>query len=197
VKPSGPIARRENYRIERRPHAEAKKLIEMFHYAKGAANTSVACHGLVRISDAALVGAALWMPPTANAAKGLARAHLGSSDRHREVLVLSRLVVAPGEPKNAATLFLGGSERLVRTDDRWSLLATYADRAEGHTGTIYRATNWTYDGETRPEARWRDPRTGRLVAKKATRSRTIDEMKEAGFVRDSDSRKIRFVKVIR
>ena len=197
MKPDKPVARRADYVVERIEHGKAKQLVERHHYAKGASNTSVAAHGLVRRLDGECVGAALWMPPTANAAKGLAARLLESSDRHREVLVLSRLVIAPGEPANAAGMLLGASERMVRLDLRWALLITYADQAEGHTGTIYRATNWTCDGETAPEARWIDPSSGRIVSRKAGRSRTIAEMVSLGFVRTAPSRKIRFVKVIR
>ncbi len=196
VKPEGPVARRTDYVVEACPHAEAAALIESFHYAKGASNTSVHAHCLRRVADGETVGAALWMPPTANAAKGLAKRFLANAARHREVLVLSRLVVAPGEPKNAAGMLLGKSERLVRRDPRWSLFATYADPLQGHTGTIYRATNWQPAGETKPETVWVDP-TGRQRARLATRTKTVGEMIAAGFVRAGKSRKLRFVKVVR
>lgn len=194
MKPDCPIARREAYRVGPCPHAEARALIITNHYAKSAANTSVHAHGLYRVSDGALVGAALWMPPTANAAKALAKRHLGALERHREVLVLSRLVIVSGEPQNCAGLLLGASERFVRRDTRWKLLVTYADKSEGHSGTIYKATNWTFDGETRPEAKWRTP-GGRLVSKLATRSRTVADMEYAGYIR-SVAVKNRFVKVL-
>ena len=197
MKPDKPVARRGDYVIAKIEHAKARQLVERYHYAKGAANTSVAAHELIRRVDGECVGAALWMPPTAGAAKGLARMHLEDSLRHREVLVLSRLVVAPGEPQNAAGMLLGASERLIRTDSRWSLLVTYADTAEGHVGTIYRATNWNADGETKPTTRWVEPISGRMVARLSTKSRTAQQMIDAGFVRGADSRKIRFVKVIR
>lgn len=197
MKPEGPVARRADYFVETVELARARALVTEHHYARDAANTAVGRHGLFRRVDGALVGAALWMPPTAGAAKGLALTHLGSQDRAREVLVLSRLVVAPGEPKNAAGLLLGASTRLVLADERWSLLVTYADEAEGHTGTIYRATGWTPDGWTQLRARWIDPATGRRVATKAKANRTHAEMHALGYVRLEDSRKARFVKLRR
>ena len=196
MKPEGPVARREDYVVEACPHAEAVALVEQFHYSKGASNTAVASHCLRRVDTGEIVGAALWMPPTANAAKGLATRFLKNVARHREVLVLSRLVVKPGEPKNAAGMLLGKSERLVRRDPRWALYATYADPLQGHTGTIYRATNWLPAGETRPETVWTDP-SGRQRARLATRTKTVAEMIAAGFVRAGKSKKLRFVKVIR
>jgi hypothetical protein len=166
------------------------------HYAKGASNTSVHAHCLVRARDGHVVGAALWMPPTARAAKGLAERELGTRDRHREVLALSRLVVAPGEPQNAATLLLGASERLVRRDPRWALLVTYADTGRGHAGGIYKATNWREAGVTVPTTTWLDP-DGKQVALKAKRTRTVAEMKAKGLTRGPKTVKLRFVKVVR
>lgn len=195
MKPSCAVARRADYLVEPVAHGSARALIAAFHYSGGAANTSVHAHGLFRAADRVMVGAALWMPPTAAAAKALALRHLGTRDRHREVLVLSRCALIPGQPQNATGMLLARSERLVRADARWSLLVTYADGGEGHTGTIYRATGWTFDGMTKLEMRWRDA-AGRLVARKATRSRTVADMAAAGCVKDGATVKSRFVKVV-
>jgi hypothetical protein len=195
MKPTCEVARRSDYVVEALPHGQARALIAAFHYSGCAANTSVHSHGIFRRRDMTLVGAALWMPPTANAAKALALRHLGSKNRHREVLVLSRCALRPGEPQNTAGMLLARSERLVRSDARWALLVTYADTAEGHVGTIYKATGWTYDGLTKPETRWKDS-AGRLIAKHATKSRTVAQMLALGYVKAGQSRKHRFVKII-
>lgn len=207
MKPEGPVARRADYRIEPCAHAEAAALVREYHYAKSAANTSVHAHCLRRVSDGKLVEAALWMPPTAGAAKGLARKHLGSPDRHREVLALSRLVVAPGEPKNTAGMLLGGSERLVKQGPRWALQVTYADPLQGHVGTIYKATNWTHDDESEPKPIWMcegkqrsvvtSKGAGRSGRGRATTSASAAAMLAAGCTYVGTSRKARFVKKIR
>ena len=196
MKPDGPIARRSEYRVEPVAHASARALIAAFHYSGGASNTSVHAHGVFHVSDHVMVGAALWLPPTANAAKALAARHLGDAKRFREVLTLSRCALLPGAPKNLAGMMIAASERIVRGDERWSLLVSYADEAEGHVGTIYRATGWIDDGRTNPEARWRDA-SGRLVSRHSTRGRTVAQMLEAGCRKDGKSCKRRFVKVVR
>ncbi len=192
LRPDRPVALRADYGVVDVEHREAAALVALHHYAAGAANTSTARHGLRRRGE--LVGATLWMPPTARAARGLAAEHLGDHERHREVLVLSRLVVVPGEPQNAASILLAASTRAVWLDPRWTLLVTYADKAEGHEGTIYKATGWTPAGETVPTPRWL--LNGRLVAPKATKNRTVAEMKALGAVR-TWSVKLRFVQVRR
>lgn len=187
-KPEGSVARRTDYTFDAGTHSEALGLVRTHHYAGGAANTSTVRTVMRRASDGVAVGAALWMPPTARAAKGLALRLLGDADRHKQV------VVAPGEPQNAAGLLLGQSTREVIRAKRWALLATYADEAQGHEGTIYRATGWTFDGWTVPTKTWR--LDGRQVsAYVASTPRTIAQMHAmgAGFV---VSRKRRFVKLV-
>lgn len=193
MKPTGPIARRSEYAIERVPHGQARALIAAFHYSGGASNTSVHAHGMFRVRDRVLVGSVLWLPPTAKAAKGLARRLLGDEALHSRVLTLPRCAALPGAPKNLTGMMIAASERLVRLDDQWALLVTYADDGEHHAGTIYRATGWVDDGWTKPEARWRNA-SGRLVSRHSKRGRTIAQMHAAGCYRDGASKKRRFYK---
>lgn len=102
-------------------------------------------------------------------------------DNWRGVLSLHRLVVHPTVPTNGASFLISQSIRLVRQDKRWECLVTYADQGRGHTGAIYKATNWEYVGVTAKHAQWVDPTTGRYVAKLSTRTRTKKEMEELGY----------------
>lgn len=175
MKPEGPVARRSDYVVESCEHRVALSLVSRLHYTRGAANTSVAAHCLRRRSDGRIVGAALWMPPTQVAARSVA------GDAWRQVLSLSRLVVTDDEPANAESLFVSRSMRLVLRDSRWRVLLTYADSRQGHVGTIYRATGWEYLGMLPGRPAWRDPRTGRQVAARATRTRSKAEMLRLGY----------------
>lgn len=186
MRPDCPVARKADYRVEQVPHRVGAALVRAHHYARGCANTSVCCHGLVRVSDGAVVGAALWMPPTRVCAESVRGADW------RAVLSLSRLVVAPGEPQNAATLLIGGGIRLLRRDPRWRSLVTFADEGQGHDGAIYRATNWEYVGRTKPERAWFDAE-GKMVAKKASKSRTHAEMAALEYARGAPRAKHKFV----
>lgn len=57
--------------------------------------------------------------------------------------------------------------------------ATYADEMQGHTGAIYRATNWEYCGMTQKEACFF--KNGCMVARKAgPKTRTHQEMFDMG-----------------
>lgn len=171
MKPEGPRAHRRDYEIHPVPLAEGAAFIRAHHYARGCSNTAVYAFGLYRCG--ALVGVALWLPPT--------RACAETVDADwRRVLSLSRLALAPSEPRNAESLFIAACVRLIRRDRKWVALVTFADESQGHTGTIYRASGWSYVGLTKPEPRWEDV-DGRQVSRLATKSRTAAQMREQGF----------------
>ncbi len=69
------------------------------------------------------------------------------------VLCLSRLVLVPSAPKNAATFLMMRSIR--RLSSRWTHLVTYADTMMQHTGHICVAAGWEYRGLTPPEPAYR------------------------------------------
>jgi hypothetical protein len=166
---------------------EAINLVQEHHYAKGASKVAVYLHGLFRKEDEKLMGVAWWLPPTKPACVSV------NAKQGKKVLSLSRLVVLPEVPANGASFLIGRSVRLIKQDNRFVSLVSYADTSQGHTGAIYRATNWSYLGETRPTPRWVDPATGKQVACKSTKNRTNQEMSDLGYVREGKYKKHKFV----
>lgn len=169
-------------------HGEVLRLVRAWHYAGGAPNTSTYRHGLYQ-RDVLLHGDAygltLWLPPTRAAAEAIA------GDRWQGVLALSRLAVAPEVPTNGASFLLGRSMRLIDRD-RWPVLVTYADTNQGHTGAIYRATNWRCDGPVPAGDVWLKDGV-QMGRKRGARSLSVAEMRAAGFERAPAAPKIRFV----
>lgn len=176
-RPETPL-NKNDYIVEPITHKEATTLIEKYHYSKGVSNTSVARHGLFHVSDpTTLLGVALWLPPTKSAALAT------YPDDWQAVLSLSRLVVVPEVPTNGASFLMSKSIKLIKQDKRWKCLVTYADTWRGHTGAIYKATNWKYVGETQPHEVWIDPAADRLVARKAgPKTRTKQQMLDLGYI---------------
>ena len=173
-------------------HGEAHRLIRTWHYSKSAPNTSTYRHGLYRAGEILCgdaYGVALWIPPTRTAAENL------TGDGWRGVLSLSRLAIDPDVPTNGASFLLGRSMRLIDRD-RWPVLVTYADTALGHTGAIYRATNWRCDGPVPAGDVWIDPSGARCGRKRGPRTFTAGEMLAMGMVRAASLPKIRFVHVV-
>lgn len=187
MKPTGPVARRTDYQVRDVPLHEAAWFISAHHYARGCSNTAVYAHGLYRADR--LVGVALWLPPTKVCAMTV-------HQDWRRVLSLSRLAVAPTEPQNAESLLIGGSVRIIRKAGKWTALVTFADQSQGHIGTIYKATNWTHKGLTKPEPRWETP-DGRQVSRKcANKSRTRAQMEALGYRMTGKFQKHKFVMVL-
>ena len=150
----------------------AQELVRRYHYSGGGSNTATYRHGLFKKGESECLGVAWWIPPTKTAAQAT------FSENWQGVLALTRLAISPEVPKNGASFLLGKSMRLIDRQ-RWPALVTYADEMMGHTGSIYRATNWEYCGLTTKESTWF--KDGRMVARKAgPKTRTRDEMLELG-----------------
>jgi hypothetical protein len=148
-----------------------------YHYSMGGSNTAVYAHGLFKKGDGVCLGVAWWLPPT----RSCAEATFPDVD-FRSVLNLSRLVVLPEVPLNGASFLLAGSIGLIRDAGKYSCLITYADTWRGHTGQIYKATNWEYVGLTKPLDVWQDIK-GHLVCRKmGPKTRTVQQMKDAGCI---------------
>jgi hypothetical protein len=184
------VLRRSEWMVERiGRHSEAVQLIRLWHYSASAPNTSTYRFGLYERASwplAAPMGVALFIPPTRTAAEANAHGHPWTG-----VLSLSRLVVAPEMPKNAASFLLGAAMRLIDRQ-RWPVLLTYADTNQGHTGAIYKATNWQEDGPVPAGDVWE--LDGALCGRKRGGfTYTADEMRALGATRRESAPKIRFV----
>jgi hypothetical protein len=187
MKPDSPVLKKKDYEVRTVPLSICQEKVAKYHYAKGGSNTATFRHGLFLKSDPEnCIGIAWWLPPTKSSA-------LANYPKNwKAVLVLSRLVIDPGVPKNAASFLIMQSVNLIRKDQRWEYLLTYADEWQNHSGSIYKATNWIQLGKTTPEATWLDS-DGRMVARKAgPHTRTKDEMIALGYTMIGKFSKYRF-----
>jgi hypothetical protein len=175
----------EGYSVRKVEHAAALSFIREHHYAQGAANTSTFRFGLFDREER-LQGVTLWMPPTKPAARRL-------TPHWTEVISLSRMAVAPDQPRNCCSFMLARAEKAIIQDGRYRFFLTYADEGEGHTGLVYLACNWKPDGVARPRFRWVDGE-GRIVSIKATRNFTVDEMLARGYEKRGPFRRFRFAR---
>ena len=195
-KPENPL-RSEDWIVRSIDPMVGRALIARYHYAAGASNTVTACHGLIHHETRSVKGVTWWIPPTKHAAAACLRgkpadgvADVSASHSWQSVLSLSRLVVLPGMPTNAATFLMMRSAALL--DARWPVLVTWADTERGHTGAIYRAGNWESLGLSEPSEVWVDE-TGRRVARKAgPKTRTHEQMRDLGHIFLGYFRKYRF-----
>lgn len=78
------------------------------------------------------------------------------------VLELAR--VALNGKQSLTSKAVGLALRLVRKKTPMAdIVVSYADSYEGHIGTIYQATNWTFLGSNKTVAKWINPKTGGTV----------------------------------
>jgi hypothetical protein len=116
-------------------HREAAQLIRN-HYLKKMPGVTVLCMGLWR--DCFLVGTAVFaLPPRETNVRYKAT-----------VWELARLWIDDAMPRNTETWFLSRAIRHVAKTGGAECLVSYADPSAGHSGVIYRASNWTADGMT-------------------------------------------------
>jgi len=139
--------------------ASARGLVQQYHYSRSASPQGVHLHGLFLRGDFQCYGVAWWIPAMA-----------GTINRYnpggiRTTLTLHRLVVHPAVPTNGASFLLGRSIRRIAADGRYNTLVTYADTWRGHTGAIYKATNWHYEGLSGAYTIWLDE-NGNLKSKR-------------------------------
>jgi hypothetical protein len=176
----------DGWRVEMSDLSAARHLVQTYHYSRSTANTATYCHGLFDPSGIQ-AGAAIWIPPTRAAAETVA------GDRWQGVLCLSRLVVAPDVPTNGASFLLGRSMAMIDRH-RWPNLLTYADTRLGHTGAIYRATNWREIGSVPAGDVWVHRDSGiQRGRKRGGHTLLASEMEALGFVRQPTLPKVKFV----
>jgi hypothetical protein len=65
-----------------------------------------------------------------------------------KVLELRRLCLIDATPKNAESFFVSRSIKWLKRNTDWEFILSYADMEQGHTGVIYRASNFEYLGVT-------------------------------------------------
>lgn len=105
------------------------------HYAK---RMPIFWHGFGLERDGRLEGVCVYGQPSPNLQKSAFR------DREWAFLELVRLVIQTDEP-NAASTLVGQSLQML---PRPCAVVSFADTAQGHSGIVYQATNWTYTGAT-------------------------------------------------
>lgn len=118
-----------------------RSMIETLHYSHSVNGLKVSqCFGLY-FNDT-LIGGMVY------GRLGMANAWKKYADREEDVLELRRLVVIDDTPPNAESYFIGKTLRWFQQNTEVQTIVSYADNTHGHKGTIYRAANFEFRGET-------------------------------------------------
>jgi hypothetical protein len=125
------------------PTSVVRPFIERWHYSGSINGVHVSfAFGLYRNGE--LQGAAIF------GVVGMANAWKRYADSQDEVLELRRLCCIDDTPKNAESYFIGKCLRWLRQNSNVKTIVSYADSNYGHSGVIYKATNFDLVGATAP-----------------------------------------------
>ena len=154
----------------------AKKMVIKYHYSKLWTKCSVALglfhqtgneHAFFDEPEEKMVGVIVYGDPIGR----LTGQSISDEIERTEVLELTRLFIHDGYGSNIESWFISQSFKwLRRFRPNIKALISYASPVEGHSGTIYQATNWIYQGNNnrwndgwlfkfKPDGRWKHGRT--------------------------------------
>ena len=158
-----------DFTVEEILRKPAAKFIEKHHYSHSTNGVqSIIHYGLYREGNFGIpkmIGAMMYAYPSmpATAAKY-------NPINPEKCLELRRLVCIDDTPKNTESYFIGQTFKLLKRDTDMEVIVSFADQHHGHTGVIYKATNFDYLGETAK---------GRIlmVDGKETHSRSLNQIK--------------------
>ena len=133
-----------DYMVRAVERSEVRDFIERHHYSHNINGLmSSYCFAMYDQADA-MVGAMIY------GKLGMANAWKKYGDSIDEVMELRRLVLIDDTPKNSESYFIGHTLRWLKTNTEVKTIVSYADPNYGHSGVIYRATNFEHVGMTAP-----------------------------------------------
>ena len=111
---------------------ETKTFIETWHYSKSA--RSLKQKYVFKLVDQSnqLIGVAIYGQPM--------------SRHHKDVIELRRLCLIDDTPRNTESWFIARTLKWLRANTTYSSVISFADPNHGHSGTIYKASNFQYNG---------------------------------------------------
>lgn len=123
--------------------SDIKNFVEENHYSHNINGVmSTYCFGLFH--NNILVGAMLY------GSLGMANAWKRYAEQPEDVIELRRLVLIDDTPKNSESFFVGKTLRWLKANTKIKTVVSYADPNYGHTGIIYKASNFAQVGVTSP-----------------------------------------------
>lgn len=137
-----------DFTVEEVPRKAIQNFIHKYHYSHDTNGIQhMECFALFKEGkfgfDKEMIGAAMYaipsMPSTAK------KYHPDNPDRCRE---LRRLCCVDEAPTNTESYFIAQTLKLLKQTTDVEVVVSFADLEQGHSGVIYRASNFHYLGQT-------------------------------------------------
>lgn len=138
-------------RVDPIRYSVARPFIEKFHYSHNTNGIHVLhCFGLFapqpeKFGFLSLVGAMMYGKPAMNN-----QASKWSPNNPDKCIELRRLVCIDETPKNTESFFISKTLKWLKKNTDMEVVLSYADPAFGHTGIIYKASNFVLVGKSAP-----------------------------------------------
>jgi hypothetical protein len=146
----------QGYVVKKIDCKTAKEYIKQYHYSHGCHNGPSPCYGLFCNSE--LIGVLMFATPCSENV----RASIFGNDYKDCVTELHRLHIKDVTPKNTESWFISRCLNMLKKDKpNIKAVISFSDLTEGHSGIIYKATNFYNIGNTGRATFYVD-NTGRL-----------------------------------
>lgn len=129
----------KNFIVKLVDRKEISNFIEANHYS-GSINGCISdyCFGLY--DNDVLIGAAFF------GRMAMAGQYRRFSDNEKDVIELRRLCCIDDTPRNTESYFIGQMIKWLKKNTELKVIVSYADAEYNHSGTIYKASNFIYEG---------------------------------------------------
>jgi len=130
----------KSWEVKRVTRKEVTAFIERWHYS-GSINGCIADYCYALFDGDEMKGAMFF------GRMAMANQWKRFSETEKNVIELRRLCCIDDTPKNTESYFIGAALRLLRKEWCKGIVVSYADKEYGHSGVIYRASNFKMVGE--------------------------------------------------
>jgi hypothetical protein len=150
--------------------AQIRRFVETHHYSHNLNGVKIS-HCFRVEYEGKLVGGVVFGALSTTAWKRFA-------DSEEKVMELRRLVLLDEAGRNSESRVVGWCLRwLKKHAPEIEVMVSYADPAHGHSGVIYRASNFQHVGMSAADKGFRDPETGKTYHSRALRTKYNGDFK--------------------
>tara|TARA_R110000850_G_scaffold223373_1_gene349077 strand:+ start:225 stop:812 length:588 start_codon:yes stop_codon:yes gene_type:complete len=132
----------KSFTVRRVLRSEVRDFIETNHYSKSI-NGCIADYCFAMFNGEDMIGAAFF------GRMAMAGQWKRFSDKESNVIELRRLCCIDETPKNTESYFIGRMLRWLKKNTDIHIVVSYADAEYGHSGVIYKASNFDYLGKSK------------------------------------------------
>lgn len=130
-----------NYKVEPSSRKEIRDFVETWHYSKSI-NGLMSSYCFKLLDGDKIIGAMIY------GKLGMANTWKKYGEKETDVIELRRLCCVDDTLKNTESYFIGATLRWLKQNTDIKTVVSYADPEYGHSGIIYKASNFKLIGQS-------------------------------------------------